>query len=98
MNWFQVTSFSGKMQLYQGLSINTNILTYFILGSCQVLKNPKIPEKLGLVRHHPPTPLSSFCFVLETFGNMKTTPKNTKKYKIKKKNPSFSRIFLFFLT
>ena len=50
-------------------------------GSCQVESNPKIREKLGLVRPHPPTPLSNFSFALETFGNMKTTQKQQKTKK-----------------
>ena len=47
-------------------------------GSCQVKKNSKIREKLGLIRHTPPTPLSNFNFFFETFGNMKTTQKKHK--------------------
>ena len=63
-------------------------------GSCQVKKNPKIREKLGLFRQHPHTILYNFLFFFETFLNMKTTHKNTKntKYSKKIKNPSWGLI------
>ena len=71
------------------------------MGSCQVLKNKKIREKLRMARRHPPPYPIFFCF-----GNMynnKKQLKNTKKKQIislKKKcirvGAWFSRIFWFF--
>ena len=50
-------------------------------GLVKFKKNLKIREKLGLVRHHPPTRLPNF---LNYFGNIKTTQKKTKFPKKKK--------------
>ena len=71
--------------------------------SCQVKKNPKIREKLGLVRLHPPTRLYNFLDFLETIRNMKTTQKMTQSFKKNLKSElgldppthffTFSRIF-----
>ena len=56
-------------------------------GSCQVQKNPKIREKLGLSRQHPPNRLSVFYIF---FGNMYNEKNNTKNTIFqKKRNPSW---------
>ena len=41
-------------------------------------KNPKIREKLGLARPHPPTPLFNFLYFLETGTTTKTAHKSQK--------------------
>ena len=51
--------------------------------SCQVNKNLKIREKLGLVRPHRPTPLSIFLKHLET-NNTKKNTKHTQNFPTKK--------------
>ena len=45
---------------YQG---NISFLIHLSKGSCQVKKNQKIREKLGLVRQHPPSLLTNFFFL-----------------------------------
>ena len=82
-----------------------NIMNYqqFPLGFCQVKKNPKIREKLGLARQNPPTPLFNFYF----FGNMYNKKKLTQKTQNFQKNntkselgldpPTHFRVFLGFL-
>ena len=53
-------------------------------GSCQVKKNPKIREKIGLARRHPPTPVNFFIFFWKDIQQEITTQKQ-KKQNIQKK-------------
>ena len=66
-------------------------------GSCQVKKNPKIRQKLGLLRPSPPTPLSIFWGF---FGNIGKHENNTHKKNTKcpknLKSYFFYRFFDFF--
>ena len=57
-------------------------------GIVKLKKNPKIREKLGLVRIHPPSPLSIFFLnILKHENNTQKTRKNTTFPK--KKNQSW---------
>ena len=57
-----------------------NIMNYqqFPLGFCQVKKNQKIREKLGLARQNPPTPLFNFYFFWKHVQQKKLRHKKTK--------------------
>ena len=87
-----VTVYSGVMKSQKAVSAYF-FLTHSRLRGLVKWKNSKIREKLGLVIHRPPwppTPLYN-CLSFLTFGNMKTTQKNTKKNNnkipTKNKNP-----------
>ena len=57
-------------------------------GFCQVKIIQKIRKKLGLVRPHPPTPLSKVLYFFENILQNENNTENTKKHKISKKKKS----------
>ena len=65
--FMMISNCKNPFGLHSLNKIHELINPYPAKGSCQVKTNPKIREKLGLVRPHPPTPFSNFSFFLKHF-------------------------------